>query len=264
MSIRAKLLKEAARLELPRQSSAGEIITATQIARLPGSVQRYFRFMRVAGRSQDWSFRAGLTGRFRVKPGQSWKRCEAWQYNNRLALARILFIGIQFAGLLPVIARDTYVRNAGQLLVRVLDRFTIADGRGEEYDIGELVTYLNDAVLIAPSMLLVPEVARAEADLCSFDVSLTAKNCQVAARVTIDENGAPTDFSTFDRFWFDPEHPNKPLRTRWTTPISGWQLINGRPEPTSARTVWHLSSGPFIYGEFSPIPGSLAFNVPAG
>ncbi len=33
--------------------------------------------------------------------------------------------------------------------IRLLDLITVEDATGAEYDIGELVTYLNDAVLIA-------------------------------------------------------------------------------------------------------------------
>ena len=58
------------------------------------------------------------------------------------------------------------------MLIKLLDLITVEDATGEEYDIGELVTYLNDAVLIAPSMLLAPDVSWAPVDASSFDVSL--------------------------------------------------------------------------------------------
>ena len=121
--------------------------------------------MGVVGRLRDWSFRLGFRGRFRIKPQQPWMPCEAWQYNSRLALARIFHIRIRMGGTIPIIARDTYINGHGRMLVKLLDLFTIADGAGEEYDIGELATYLNDAVLVAPSMLLVPEVAWAAASV---------------------------------------------------------------------------------------------------
>jgi len=46
------------------------------------------------------------------------------------------------------------------MLVKLFDLFTLADGTGTEYDIGELATYLNDAVLVAPSMLLADSATR--------------------------------------------------------------------------------------------------------
>src|SRR5262249_45911069 len=122
-------------------------------------------------------------------------------------------------------ARDTYLRGRGRMLVKLLDLFTIEDGMGEEYDTGELVTYLNDAVMIAPSMLFVPDISFSPVDANSFDVSLTDHGRTVTARVIVDENGAPKDFSTTDRFCYDPKHPNKLVRARWSTPMEGSELV---------------------------------------
>ena len=138
------------------------------------------------------------------------------------------------------------------------------DGTGDEYDVGELATYLNDAVLIAPSMLLAPEVSWPSADATSFDVKLTDHGRTVTARVVVDENGAPKEFSTTDRFCSDPDRPRQLIRAPWSTPIAGWRLVDGLPRLTGAQAVWQLPGGPFAYADFRPIPGSLAFNVPPG
>ncbi len=99
-------------------------------------------------------------------------KCEAWQYNTRLALARIFYMQLRFFGLVPVLGRDTYVDGRGRMLIRLLDLVTVGDGTGEAYDIGELVTYLNDGIMIAPTMLLVPEVQWSEVDERSFELSI--------------------------------------------------------------------------------------------
>ena len=264
MSMYNRFLREVASAGLPAEPGQVEVVTSSQLAALPDPAQRYLRFMRVEGQPQDWSFRLGFTGRFRTKPQHSWMKCEAWQYNSRVALARIFHIRIRMAGLLPVTGRDTYVRGRGRMLIRLLDLFTIGDGTGEEYDIGELVTYLNDAVLIAPSMLLAPEVSWSSVDASSFDVRVTDHGRAVTARVTVDAAGAPTDFSTTDRFCYNPDEPKSLMRARWTTPIAGWEVVDGRPRPTGAQAVWHLPSGPFAYADFRLIPGSLVFNVRPG
>jgi hypothetical protein len=148
--------------------------------------------------------------------------------------------------------------------IKLLDVFTIGDGIGAEYDTGELVTYLNDAVLIAPSMLLVPQAVWSCVDGGSFDLALTDHGRTVTARVTVDERGALTEFSTTDRFYYDPGESNRLLRARWTTPVAGWEVIGGRHLPTGARATWELPQGPFTYADFRAIPGSLAFNLPPG
>jgi hypothetical protein len=41
---------------------------------------------------------------------------------------------------------------------------TVADDRGEAFDVGEPNTYLNDAVIMAPSMLLTAATSWSEVD----------------------------------------------------------------------------------------------------
>jgi len=259
-----KFLQEVASAGLPSEPGAVETFSSAQLASLPEPARRYLEFMGVAKRPPDWSFRLGYTGLFRTKPNQRWMRCRAWQYNSAPALARIFHIRIRFGGFLPVLARDTYIRGHGRMLVRLLDWFPIADGNGEEYDLGELVTYLNDAVLIAPSMLCSPKVSWGAAAEDSFDLSLTDQGHTVTGRVTIGENGAPTNFTTTDRFCYDPRNPKRLIRAPWSTPVGQWQTLEGRPLPSSAQAVWDLPQGPFAYADFRILPGSLAFNARPG
>ncbi len=81
----------------------------------------------------------------------------------------------------------------------------------------------------------------------------------VTARVWIDEQGAPSDFSTTDRFFDQPD--GKRVRTEWRTPIAGWQEVDGRKLPTHAEAVWQLPTGPFSYADFSVDPSLVTFNV---
>ncbi len=262
--MRAKFLKELSLLGLPQGPLVQIPVSERDLEGLPEPAQRYLRFMKVLGKPRDWSFRLSFTGRFRRSRNEDWLNCETWQYNNRPGIARIFHIRARIAGFLPILARDLYLNGQGRMLVRFLDLYTVVDGRGEEYNIGELVTYLNDGVMIAPSMLLSPEVCWLPVDGNSFDVALRDRGRMVMGRVFVNEQGAPTDFSTTDRFCEDPKDPGRLLNARWSTPIEGWQELDGRRLPTRARAVWHLPDGPFPYAAFSIVPGSAAFNVQPG
>jgi hypothetical protein len=206
-----------------------------------------------------------MTGRFRTKPGQSWMSMQAWQYDSRIEVARIFHVRVRFFGLLPVLGRDTYLHAQGRMVIRPLDLFTVDDVTGKEVAISELVTYLNDAVLLAPSFLLSPDIAWSATDSDSFDIALEHAGHTVTARVFIDERGAPRDFSTTDRFVQDPYDPKHALiQARWTTPIDGWQIVGGRPLPTSGKAIWHLPRGDFCYVQMTFIPGDVTFNVRPG
>lgn len=235
------------------------------LARLPDPVQRYLRFMGVVGRPRDWSLRVRFTGGFRLSPKQSFMPCEAWTYDTRLELARIFHMRLRLLGLLPMRIRDTYIRGAGRMQGRVLDLVNLVDAAGPELDIGELTTYLNDAILMAPSLVLGAGTRWTFVDQSSFDVTLSDRGHVVTARVSIDSRGAPLSFSTMDRFCQDPERPKGPMiRTQWTTPVEGWQVVEGRPLPIKARAEWQLLSGPFCYADFQLDAASVAFNVKPG
>ena len=189
-------------------------------------------------------------------------RCEAWQYSTSPAVTRLFHMRLQVAGVLPMTGRDAYHHGHGQMHGKLAGLVPVADGAGPEYDVSELVTYLNDAVLLAPSMLLALPITWGHVGDSAFDLTLTDAGHQVTARVFVDGRGAPTDFSTDDR-WCD--QPRGLVRARWSTPVQGWMKINGRWQPSRGAAIWHLPAGPFCYAAFRFAPGAVTYNVaPAG
>jgi hypothetical protein len=254
-----RLAGELAAAGIPAGPGDQRPVTEADIAELPEAVQRYLRFMGVVGRPRDWSFRARFAGRFRMRPGMGWMPAEAWQYNSAITVARVFVLRVRLAGMLPMTGKDIYLDGHGRMLGKLLGLITVADGKGEEFDIGELTTYLNDALLIAPSFLLRDHVRWTEVDANAFDVTLRDAGRSVSGRVFIDERGAPVDFASTDRF---ADLPGGPRRAEWRTPISEWVGANGRPVPGPLKCVWNLPEGKFSYLEGRLDPESIAFNVP--
>lgn len=258
-----EFMSEVRSAALPQAPGAAALVTDADIASLPATARQYLRFMGIVGRPRDWSFRMASTGWFRMRPEDPWMACDAWQYNTRPEIARIFVMTMPLGGLVPMLARDTYIRGHGRMRGRVMKLLPVADARGPELDTGELVTWLNDAVLIAPSMLLGPGTTWSAVDRESFDVALTDRGRTVTARVTVDERGAPVEFGTTDRLRYDPTHTGaRWVRNRWTTPVTGWRLHRDRPLFTLGRAVWHIPRGPFIYAELRPRAETLEYNVP--
>ena len=251
--------RETRAAQRPVREGEPAVIDQAQITLLPRPVQRYLTFMGVAGRPRDWSIRASFNGRFRRAVGP-WSACQAIQYDTRRPVSRVFMMQLALSGFLPVTVRDIYTSGRGTLQAKAFDWFAVAEGRGHELDVGELVTYLNDALLLAPSMLLGPEATWTFVDENAFDVTLRDSELSVTGRVFLDAQGALVDFSTTDRF-FD-RADGKRLRTEWRTPVRGWQDVGGRKLPTQARAVWQLPDGPFAYADFDFDAARIAFNVP--
>lgn len=248
--LRERLGRDVAALGVP--PAPGPALAESQLAALPSTVRRYLDFMGVVGRPAVTAFRAHLSAKFRLRPGQRFMPAEIWQYNSVDPIVRLFWMRIDASrGLTPMVGRDSYVAGRGHLRGRLFDTFVVAEGCGEPFDIGELTTWLNDAVMMAPAMLLAAGAKFQDLDDHSFEVVLTDRGHRVAAVVTLDDRGAPVDFRSEDRY---ADLPGGPVRTLWSTPISGWQRVDGRAYPTRGSGVWHLPEGEFVYGvlEFAP------------
>lgn len=254
-----RLCRELSAAQLPAGRAAPSTVTEADLDGLPGAARRYMQFMGVLGTPRRWSFRVRFEGRFQLRG--HWMPAKAWQYNSALEIARIFVMRLRFARILPMTGVDTYLDGTGEMRGKLLGIIPVAHGHGEEFDLGELVTWLNDAVLLAPAFLLTSAITWKEVDDRSFDVTLGDAGRTVTARVLLDARGAPRDFSTTDRY---ADLPDGLTRAEWTTPIEDWSTVGGRPFPTSARAIWHLPGGPMPYAEGRFVPDSVAYDLPPG
>ena len=261
VGMRRRFQSRVDRLSLPTAPDDTAPVSEEDISTLPNSAQRYLRFMGVVGRPRDWSLRARFVGEFRQRPGQKFMPCEAWQYNSSLVPARIYYMRIDFAGVLPMFGVDAYQAGHGRMQGKLLGLIRVAAGSGQAFDIGELTTYVNDALMLAPSMLLLPTVRWTAVDDRSFDVTISDRHIRATSRVFLDEHGRMVDFSTVDRW---ATLPGGLIRARWTTPIDGWFDHGGRWLPTGGHAIWHLDGGEFEYVRGRFVPEGVAFNILPG
>ncbi|HEY1954578.1 MAG TPA: DUF6544 family protein [Polyangiaceae bacterium] len=240
----------------------GEAVTHAELEALPPAARRTFEFFDVCeGTPKHASFRVGWTGRFRLDPDADWMPVQAVQINTRTPIARIFHMKARVKHIVPVLSRDTYVGGHGRMVATVAGLVTLADGRGPEFDRGELVTWLDDAVFFAPTMLLGHEVVFGDAGADAFDLELRDRGVVVRARVTVDDRGAPIDFETSDRYVADPYDPTHALvRARWHMPVDAWRT-DGRLIPSRGHATWSLPRGEFEYADFEPVPETLHFDI---
>jgi len=244
---------------LPEEPAISAPVTEDDLTGLPASAQRYLRAMGVVGRPRTWSLRAHFVGRFRRGPGQRWMPMDAWQYNSAIEIARLFRMRVIVGRVIPMWGWDTYRAGRGRMLGKALGLVTVADGSGPEFDTSELVTWLNDAVLLAPAMLLRRGVGWSGDSDASFEVSVTDAGRTVRAVVLLDDDGRPRDFRTDDRF---ADLPGGLVQATWSTPVEGWAVHDGRPRPVRAAAVWHLPDQEYRYGELAL--ADLSLDVPPG
>lgn len=242
------------------------VITDTDLAGLDEPVQRYLHFMGVVGRPRVWSFSARFAGRFRLRPRSPWLAAEALQYDSLLPgpdghdqASRIFTMRLRFARLVSMLGHDTYLGGRGRMLGTLAGRWTVADGAGPETDVSELSTWLNDVLLLAPSMLLRTGATWRALGPDRFEVTVIDSGHTVRAEVTIDPHGAPVDVATTDR-WADL--PGGLVQARWHTPVQWWIDVDGHPFPGPGPAIWDLPDGPLTYVDGRFVPGSVVVNIP--
>ena len=244
---------------LPVGPGSAEPVTEADLVGLPPVAARYVRAMGIVGRPRTWSLRAHVVGRFRRGTDQPWMPMDAWQYNSALDVARLFRMRLMVAGFVPMWGWDTYRGGRGRMQGKALGLVSVADGFGPEFDTSELVTWLDDAVLMAPAMLLRTRTAWEPIGDDSFRVSVTDGGRTVSAEVVLADEGRPRDLRTGDRF---ADLPGGLVRAPWSTPVTGWTVVDGRPRPIGGAAVWHLPAGEFPYGEMNLV--DLALDVPPG
>ena len=255
MTPNGRLLRAVHEAGLPPGPGDDRPVGEADLLTLPEPAQRYLRFMGAVGLPRVWSFRTRFVGRFRMGRRQPWLACEAWQYNTNLTVARLFAMRLTIAGVIPMDGLDSYVRGRGRMHGTVLGLLTVADGTGPAYDRGELVTFLNDALLVAPSILLGLETRWLPVDGSSFDVCLTDAEMTVSGRVRVAGDGRLLDFATEDR------SPDGRTKVRWTTPVEGWTEVDDRRVADRGRAVWHLPDGDLPYAEGHFVAADTRFNV---
>ncbi|HEX6234451.1 MAG TPA: DUF6544 family protein [Jiangellaceae bacterium] len=260
LSVRGRLLAHVADSNLPTKPPVAETVSENEVAGLPAPAQRYLRFMGVMGHPRDWSFRICFRGAFRLREGSPWTSCVAWQYNTSHPVCRIFDMRVNIAKIVPLFGTDIYFGGHGRMRGKLLGIVPVVNESGRELDLGELVTYLNDACLIAPSMLLDPAVTWSAAGDDTFEVTLTDAGNSVTAQIRIDADGRLIEFGTTDRWYTGPSGL---VRTLWTTPVQGWEIHGGRPFPTALSAIWHPAGRDheYIRGRF--LPQTAQFNLPA-
>lgn len=257
--LRRRLRRAVGAAGLPAGPGDPTPVTDDDLAPLPEPARRWMRAGGVVGRPRTWSFRVQFRGEFRLRPDKPWMPCEAWQYTCAIEPARIYAMRIDMNPVLPVFGTDTYLRGRGRMLGKALGLITVADGAGPEFDIGELSTYLNDAVMLAPSTLLVPAVTWAAVDDRSFDVTIHDAGLTSTARVWLDADDRVVDFRTDDRY---ADLPGGVVRAPWSTPQAPWTDAAGRTFADAGRAVWHLDEGEYEYARGVFVRHTLVPDIP--
>ncbi len=256
-----KLQREVAACQL--EEAPHELVSAAEMIALPSTVRRYMQFFGVApGTPKHRAVTLRWTGEFRRTPDDPWTPIEAVQRDTRAPVARIFLTRARVRGVLPMFVHERYVDGEARVVAKLADLMPLVEASGSALSQNELVTWVEDCVRFAPTMLLGKSTRWMSVGDHAFDVVFSDCGRTVASRVYIDERGAPIDFETNDRFLDDPDDPKHPLkRAHWSAPIRSWQRVGEQVLPKHGDATWETPRGDFTYARLDLDASSVAFEV---
>lgn len=246
------------------------VLSDADLASLPAPVQRYLRFAGAVGKPRVWNYRIHYRGGLRSAPDKAFMLGTTDQQSFVNPPARHFLVKMSMLGL-PVQAYHRYVGPAAAFEVRLASLVQIVDAKGPEMNRAETVTLFNDMWLLAPSTLIDAAVAWQEVDPLTVRATWTHAGHTISATLSFESSGALTNFVSEDRARTEDlknmgatnMSPGSAVgsanRLRWSTPIEGWRDFGGRRLPVSAKAIWHLPAGDFVYGQFEIL--DAAFNT---
>lgn len=227
-----------------------ELITETQILRLPEAMQRYLTYAKVAGKESIRTVRIKQPGEYRTQPGHRWLPMVAEQYVTTNPSAFLWHMKSQPIPLVSLSVTDRFSDGHGNLNVKLWSFIAVANARGPEMNQGELQRYLSEMAYY-PTAWLSDTIEWQPIDANSVKATIHTQELTASTVLHVNEQGQLTHVTT-ERYM--AEHGYYQLEP-WSGQFDEYREVSGMLIPTKFSVIWHLASGDFnwLRGELTEI-----------
>ena len=239
-----------ARPELP-----APLVTEADIKNLPPLMQTYLQRGGAVGRPRVRSMRVLFDAQMRSSAASPWMQSTATQYEFFNPPARLFYMNATRSGV-PIDIFHRYIDNAATFQVRIASLFPMVDKSGPVLTRAETVTLMNDIVVMAPAAVLDLPFTWKTVGERSLLATFTNAGNTVSATLTFDTAGDLVGFLSNDRTQEDTKGSRN---VPWSTPISGYRVVDGIRIGAVGDANWVETSGEWTYGKFEI--RSIAYNV---
>lgn len=220
-------------------------IKEKDIATLPKPVQRYFRYCGYIGKVKMINAKIEFENVFfKRAPDNKWMRLNCYQYNSVSEPTRIVYMKNNILGIFPFEARDKCQNGKGNMLIKLLKLFTVADAKGVEMDKSALVTVLSETFII-PTYALQDYIKWEAVDDNNAKATLTYNDIKVSGTFNFNDIGEMISFYTEDRYYAEKDGTYKKIP--WSIVVDDYIEKNGVKFPSEIKAIWHSEGGDFEY-----------------
>ena len=231
--------KQVNELFTQSKSISGKIFSYQQLAGLPEPVQKYFKLVLKEGQPYINYVRLKHDGKFKPGLDKEWVAIKGEQY---FTTEKPGFIWKGKTSMFT--ARDSYIAEEGRLVVNILSLFKVADGKGANYNQGELLRWLAESVWFPTNLLPSENVQWLPIDNLSAKLTFNYNDLSLFFIVRFNNTGGIAEMET--KRYLD----EKKIST-WICKMEKYNEINGIFIPTEAEAFWRLEKGDFSYAKFN-------------
>ncbi len=206
---------------------------------LPDPVQRYFKLVLKEGQRYISYARITHDGQFKTDFKKDWINIKGEQY------ATTENPGFIWKGTTSMfVARDMYIANKGRLIVSLFSLYKVADGKGEQYNQGELLRWLGESILYPTNFLPSEKLHWLPVDSNTAKLTFTYNGMILYFMMSFNETGEITQMET-------KRYMDKKSLNTWIIKPGNYREKNGVRVPMVFEVFWRLKEGDFSYAQFN-------------
>jgi len=246
ISFNQKVTKEINKLFAENEVYEENIIGESDLEALPAVVRKWLEYSQVKGKEKIHTVRLKQKAELRLEQEQPWMSVEADQYFTTNQPGFIWKANIKAFPFFHISGRDKYYNGRGEMLIKPLSLFTIADSKGEEIDQGTLLRYLAEMVWF-PTAAINDYLQWEELDSHSARATMSYGDITASGIFNFNDKGEVINFIA-KRYMEKDGHYE--LET-WSPVMDNYQEVNGIKIPTRGEVIWKLETGDFKWFKFA-------------
>lgn len=248
INLEQKFKKQVNKLFANSENISNKTYSIKQIENLPESVQHYFKYVLKDRQPYISSVRLTHNGFFKTDLKKDFIKITGEQY---FSAQKPQFIWKGNTSMFT--ARDFFIDDKGGLIATLLNVYNIVDGKGSNFNEGELQRWMAESVWFPTNLLPSEYVTWTAIDDNSAKLLFQYKTTKFDFIVRFNPIGEIIEIEGY-RF-MTPERKEK-----WICKMGNYQERNGVKIPIFDQALWRLKDGDHCYAKFEVL--KIEYNIP--
>ncbi len=226
----------------PTSLAAPKWVTPESVKPLPAIVQKWLYRSQAVGKEDVQVVRLMQKGEMKTQPDGRWIPFGAEQYNTLVNPGFIWQTRIQMMPLVSVVGRDKYIQGHGNMLIKALGLFPVADAKGPAIDQGSLLRNLAE-ICWFPAAALREYIQWEPLDSLSAKATMTNGGISASGIFRFTPAG---DMESFEAKRYYDRKEGATLED-WLVTMKGYKVFNGVRIGHQSEVTWKLKTGDYTW-----------------